>query len=72
MKWLCNKVKGWSVTSSCMTVAIVDLFDGPVAESQFPHPVDSTPHARRHTQVGIGGWRLEAVSAEIVIAVSEI
>ena len=55
-----------------MTVAIVDLFDGPVAESQFPHPVDSTPHARRHTQVGIGGWRLEAVSAEIVIAVSEI
>lgn len=57
------------VTSDAVTVAIVDLLDGPVTEGQLPHPVNSTPNSRRHAQVGVGGRCVESVRAEIVIAV---
>lgn len=56
------------ITSNAVTIAIVDLLDGPVPEGQFPHPVDSAAHAGGQTKVGVGGRCLESISAEVVIA----
>lgn len=59
------------ITSDVVFVGGINFFYSSVAEGQLSHPVHSSSHAGRQTQVGAGGGGVEAVRTEVIRAIKK-
>lgn len=57
------------LTPHIVFVRAIQFFDTPVAEGQFPHPVDPAADTRGQAQVGAGCSCMEAISCKTVSTV---
>lgn len=57
------------ITSDVVFVGGVNFFYSSVTEGQLSHPVHSSSHTGRQTQVGTGGGGMEAIRTEVIRAI---